>query len=68
MRHSFCFARRIAIVGAVVFSCSLLVGCAQQEPPPSAPGYYSGPMKPKGAGFAAPAGQNAKGSAKAGSV
>lgn len=26
----------------------IVAGCGKKEPPPSVPGYYTGPIKPKG--------------------
>jgi ABC-type oligopeptide transport system substrate-binding subunit len=39
-----------AIAGALaVAACLLLAGCKEDKPPPTAAGFYDGPMKPKGA-------------------
>jgi len=34
----------------------LVVGCGKKEPEPSVPGYYTGPIKPKGEDAPGPAG------------
>jgi hypothetical protein len=42
--------RRRALVGLVLMvTCLFLPGCGDKTPEPSAPGYYSGSMKSKGA-------------------
>ena len=44
-------AMRLYASAAAVMLVSgvLLTGCGKEEPKTSAPGYYDGPMKPKGA-------------------
>lgn len=49
-----CIRRVVARVGALALTVSIalgmlaLPGCKKSEPEPSAPGYYTGPIKPKG--------------------
>jgi len=45
------FKRLLAAV-LLLSSAALLPGCRQEEPAPSAPGYYTGAMKPKGSSAA----------------
>lgn len=40
-----------------VGALSLLVGCGKKEPEPTVPGYYTGPIKPKGEVAPGPANQ-----------
>jgi hypothetical protein len=41
-RRAFCALCATAVlIGAVA-------GCAKKEPPPTVPGYYTGPIRPKG--------------------
>ncbi len=33
---------------AAVLMVGIVAGCGKTEPPPTVPGYYTGPIKPKG--------------------
>jgi len=68
--------RRIALnpcslrVGATAFAAMILIGgagCKKSEPEPTAPGYYTGPIKPKGE-VAPPGGGPAGGAKKPGAA
>jgi hypothetical protein len=40
--------RTLAAAFAAVTLVAVAAGCAKKEPEPSMPGYYTGPIKPKG--------------------
>jgi hypothetical protein len=42
-------ALSLAALLALPLLAAVLAGCGKKEEPPTAPGYYSGPMKPKAA-------------------
>jgi hypothetical protein len=44
---------RLVIAGLLAATTVALLGCHHGQPEPSAPGYYTGAMKPKGAGTGA---------------
>jgi len=44
---------RLLMAGIIAASTILLFGCHHGQPEPSAPGYYTGDLKPKGVGSGA---------------
>ena len=40
--------RLLRVLVAASLLAGVTAGCAKKEPPPTVPGYYSGPIKPKG--------------------
>ncbi len=47
MRRSLIRRAAVASIAATLLA-GIVAGCAKKEPPPSVPGYYTGPIKPKG--------------------
>lgn len=49
MRTTAWAKRTLVLGGLIAVSPLLLAACGKKEPEPTAPGYYTGPMKAKGA-------------------